>query len=115
MIAGIIFLLISKRLELFDNNLDKIKKKFQILILITILIFLSRNLSRIFYEIEFYSYKPLTGTYYMFDNNYFDIPERLKNKIDIYNTCQITNNVCSFKDNIEIKKIFYNYILFRSK
>ena len=34
--------------------LAKLKKRFNILILITIIIFLGRNLNRIFYEIEFY-------------------------------------------------------------
>ena len=96
-----------------DKN--KLIKSFNALILITIVIFLGRNLNRIFYEIEFYNYKPMKNINYIINDNYFDKPKLVKDKIANYNSCKLKNQNCITQDKIKIKKYFNNYILYLEK
>ena len=96
-----------------DKN--KLIKRFNTLILITIVIFLGRNLNRIINEIEFYSYKPMENVNYMISEEYFDIPELVNDKITNYNLCNLKNQKCKSEDKIKIKKYFTNYILYLEK
>tara|TARA_B100001741_G_C16392321_1_gene523052 strand:- start:548 stop:841 length:294 start_codon:yes stop_codon:yes gene_type:complete len=96
-------------------SIDKLKKRFNILILITIIIFLGRNINRINNEIEVYSYKPLKEVNYRINKNYFDISNLIKSKIMNYELCKKDKSKCNEKGKIRIKKIFNNYILYVEK
>ena len=114
-LASIVFLFFSIRLNKYKLNTYKFKKRFNILILITIIIFLGRNLNRIFYEIEFYNYKPMKNINYIINDNYFDKPKLVKDKIENYYSCKSKNQNCITQDKIKIKKYFNNYILYLEK
>jgi len=114
-IVSIIFLFFAIRLDRYKLDKNKLIKRFNTLILITILIFLGRNLNRIINEIEFYSYKPMENVNYMISEEYFDIPELVNNKITNYNLCNLKNQKCKSEDKIKIKKNFTNYILYLEK
>ncbi len=114
-IISIIFLILSTRLDNYKMPIDMLKKRFNILILITIIIFLGRNINRINNEIEVYSYKPLKEVNYRINKNYFDISNLIKSKIMNYELCKQDKSKCNKKGKIRIKKIFNNYILYRKK
>ena len=114
-IVSIIFLFFAIRLDRYKLDKNKLIKRFNTLILITIVIFLGRNLNRIINEIEFYSYKPMENVNYMISEEYFDIPELVNNKITNYNLCNLKNQKCKSEDKIKIKKNFTNYILYLEK
>ena len=114
-IASIIFLFFAIRLNKYKLDKNKLIKSFNALILITIVIFLGRNLNRIINEVEFYSYKPMKNVNYMISEEYFDIPELINKKITNYNLCNLKNQKCKSEDKIKIKKYFNNYILYLSK
>ena len=114
-LASIVFLFFSIRLNKYKLNTFKLKKRFNILILITIIIFLGRNLNRIFYEIKFYNYKPMKNINYIINDNYFDKPKLVKDKIENYYSCKSKNQNCITQDKIKIKKYFNNYILYLEK
>ena len=114
-VASIVFLFFSIRLNKYKINTLKLKKRFQILILITIVIFLGRNMNRILNEIEFYNYKPMKNINYLINDNYFDKPNLVKSKIENYNLCQSEKRNCITQEKIKIKKYFNNYILYSEK
>ena len=114
-IVSIIFLFFAIRLDRYKLDKNKLIKRFNTLILITIVIFLGRNLNRIINEIEFYSYKPMENVNYMISEEYFDIPELVNDKITNYNLCNLKNQKCKSEDKIKIKKYFTNYILYLEK
>ena len=114
-IASIIFLFFAIRLNKYKLDKNKLIKSLNALILITIVIFLGRNLNRIINEVEFYSYKPMKNVNYMISEEYFDIPKLVNNKITNYNLCNLKNQKCKNEDKIKIKKYFNNYILYLEK
>ncbi len=114
-VASIVFLFFSIRLNKYKINTLKLKKRFQILILITIVIFLGRNMNRIHNEIEFYNYKPLKNINYLINDSYFDKPNLVKSKIENYILCQSEKKNCNTQEKIKIKKYFNNYILYLEK
>ncbi len=114
-IVSIIFLFFAIRLNKYKLDKNKLIKRINALILITIVIFLGRNLNRIINEVEFYSYKPIKNVNYMIREEYFDIPELVNNKITNYNLCNLKNQNCKNEDKLKIKKYFNNYILYLEK
>jgi len=115
LIVSIIFLFFAFRLNKYKLERIKFKKRVNILILITIIIFLGRNFKRISYEIEFYSYKPMDNINYMIKESYFDIPDLINNKINNYELCLLKKQKCIDEGNLKIKKYFNNYILYIEK
>ena len=111
LIASIIFIFFSIRLSKYKLENYKLKQRFNLLILITIVIFLGRNFNRILYEIEFYNYKPMQNINYIVKDSYFDKPNLIKRKITNYNLCKNNNQNCTTDDKLKIKKYFNNYIL----
>ena len=72
LIASIFFISVSLLLEKFSISKEKLIKKIKYLIAITILVFISRNINRINYEVKTYGYQPLKVTYYDIKPNFFD-------------------------------------------
>ena len=114
-IASIFFLFFAVRLSKYKLEKLKLKKRVNTLILITIIIFLGRNLNRILYEVKFYNYKPMKNINYVVKESYFDKPELIKAKIADYNSCHLKNQNCEDDDKIKIKKHFSHYILYIEK
>ena len=114
LIAALIFLpssvLIEKRLNQSDNNL---KNKLYILLMISCLIFIGRNIDRIKKEQSLYDYKPLEKTYYELGDRHFSIQKEFNKIIQNYNFCKLKDSRCSkeLKNNLIFsygKYIFIN-------
>ena len=102
-IALLLFIPISIKLGSSQIDLKKYSKISIVLVSLTIIIFLSRNISRIANEVEQYSYKPIRQTYYFLDDNHFRIQKKMDQLIEQYNDCKNKDFKCN-KD-IKIKKI----------
>ncbi len=114
LIVSLIFIYFSNFMEKFSNNIELISKKFNFLILITIIIFIYRNYERIKFEIEFYNYKPLKNFYFKIENKNFDLQDNLKEMISNYDICQKTDTNCQFTiDEIYVEKKYGKYIFFK--
>ena len=102
-IALLLFIPISVKLGSSQIDLKKYSKISIVLVSLTIIIFLSRNISRIVNEVEKYSYKPIRQTYYFLDDSHFRIQEKMDQLIKQYNNCKNKNFECN-KD-VKIKKV----------
>jgi hypothetical protein len=102
-IALLVFIPISVKLGSSQIDLKKYSKISIVLVSLTIIIFLSRNISRIVNEVEQHSYKPIKQTYYFLDDNHFRIQEKMDQLIEQYNNCKNKNFECN-KD-VKIKKV----------
>lgn len=109
LIAAIFFLIISSLKEKKSLAKNLFQKKINYLILITLSIFLLRNVDRITNEYEKYSYNPFKDPYYVFNSHDF----RVMKKIDILKEdifCKKNNNNCKdneFKINFLFNKKLY--------
>ena len=112
-IISICFLFFSISLGKYKLPFKRLKKRFNILILITIIIFLGRNINRIQNEIEVYSYNPIFDVNYRVEDSYFNISNLINNKISNYNLCELKKIDCKELDNIQIKKIYNYYVLYK--
>ena len=102
-IALLLFIPISVKLGSAQIDLKKYSKISIVLVSLTIIIFLSRNINRIVNEVEQYSYKPIRQTYYSLDDNHFRIQKKMDQLIKQYNNCKNKNFECN-KD-VKIKKV----------
>ena len=78
LLALIFFLPTSLYLSLFKINSKKFTNSIFILVLLTSVIFLGRNIHRINKEINVYNYMPLKQTFYKIDHHYFRIQKKWK-------------------------------------
>ena len=78
LIALILFIPTSIYLSTFKIKMKKFTNLIFVLILITTLIFIGRNIVRIKKEIQVYNYMPLKSTFYKIDGHYF----RIQNQMD---------------------------------
>ena len=99
-----VFIPISVKLGSSQIDLKKYSKISIVLVSLTIIIFLSRNISRIVNEVEQYSYKPIRQTYYFLDDNHFRIQKKMDQLIELYNNCKKNKNFNCNK-NVKIKKV----------
>ena len=111
-ISSIIFIYFSLRFSKYYVNKKKIKKKFKILIAISLLIFLTRNIDRIFNEVSFYSYKPLSEVFYNINESHFRIENSIKELKREYNQCKINIELCNQNSKIKVTKQFKKYIFY---
>ena len=79
LIALIFFIPTSLYLSLFKIDSKKLTNSIFILVLLTSIIFLGRNIHRINKEINVYNYMPLKQTFYKIDNHYFRIQKQIQN------------------------------------
>ena len=112
LIASIFFIFISLLLEKFSISKKNLIKKAKYLMIIAILVFVSRNINRIHYEVKTYSYQPLKMTYYKINPAYFATSKKIKILIKQYNECNIDIKNCDKKKGLKIKKIFGKYVLY---
>ena len=113
LIASILFLICSLKLENFLVDKKTINKKITLLIVFALVVFISRNVNRIKNEIDMYNYKPFTEVFYKVDPQYF----RIQNKIDkiIINSknCKSYNNKCDLNLKPNVTNIFSKYIFYQ--
>ncbi len=102
-VALLLFIPISVKLGSSQIDLKKYSKISIILVFLTTIIFLSRNISRIVNEVEQYSYKPIKQTYYFLDDGHFRIQKKMDQLIEQYNNCKNKDFECN-KD-VKIKKV----------
>ena len=113
LIASIFFISVSLLLEKFSISKEKLIKKIKYLIAITILVFISRNINRINYEVKTYGYQPLKVTYYDIKPNFFDNAKRIKILIDQYEECTVNKKNCDNDNTFKMKKIFGKYVIYK--
>ena len=79
LLALIFFIPISVYLSRFKFNPLILKKKIYFILLLTLLIFISRNVSRINKEFKQYGYNPIKAAFFYLDNNAFGINDKVDN------------------------------------
>ena len=109
LIALIIFYPFSFSLQIFTNSKKKIKKTFILLIGITVFIFASRNIDRLFDERTYYNYKPEVNIFYKVDKSHFRVQREFNKLIKNYKNCLKIKNECK-KKNIKVNMFLNKYI-----
>ena len=113
--AIIFFLPLSIYLERNQISFSQIKKKIVLIIIITITIFVTRNIYRIHNEILKYDFKPFSEVFYDIDESAFQIQEKYKKLILYFKNCSVNQkNICITLDKVEIGT-FFKKIYFKQK
>jgi len=113
LIASIFFILISLFLEKFSITKEHLIKKTMYLIMIAALVFVSRNINRIHYEVKTYGYQPFKMTYYYIDPAYFTHTKKIKILIKQYEKCDVDVKNCEKKKGLRLKKIFGKHVMYK--
>ena len=107
LIASLIFLpssiMIIRKFNIENKNLIK---RIYVLIIVGFLIFIGRNIDRIYKEKALYSYKPIKETFFLVEDKYFTIQEEFKKLIRNFDACKINDPQCSKELN---EKVFFYY------
>jgi len=110
-----LFIPISLVLERYKNNINLVKKKTFIILLIGISIFVLRNIDRINNESKKYDYKVFFNPYHKIDSTYFRFENQTNELIKNFDDCQINKKSCSKQNQFIIKKKLGKYIFIRNK
>ena len=102
-IALLIFIPLAVKLSSSQIDLKKYTKVAIVLVSITTIIFISRNINRMNNEVESYGYKPIKQTYYPLDDNHFRIQKQMDQLKEQYKNCEIEKAKCN--TNVKIKKL----------
>ena len=108
-IALLIFIPVSHKLDIISVNYKYYIKSVFILLILTVFVFNIRNINRIIKEINIYKYKPLQETFYNLDNSIFRIQKQMDEHISKYNKCLKLRNDCSQDKQKVYKKYGKNY------
>jgi len=110
LIALLLFIPLSIYLSKYSINPKVLKKKIFFIIFLTIIIFLSRNISRINKEYDNYSYDILNNAFYWDDQQNFKIYDKIKK----LNKCNIKKDLSLCSDfYIRVKFLNNRYIYYR--
>ena len=110
LLALLIFIPLSIILERFSFNVKQFDKKIYFIIFLAIIIFLSRNISRISNENDRYSYNPYEDTNYLINETTFKIADEMSDLIKEFENCKIDESKCKKNSQSKIKKRFNRYI-----
>jgi hypothetical protein len=112
LIAMIFFIPLSIYLSKYLIDQKVLKKKVYLLIFFGVLIFLSRNVSRLNQEYHVYNYNVFNNAYYSVGMKNFSIFQNIQN----LNRCYIKKDLTSCKDShIQVKFLNNSYIYYREK
>ena len=111
-VALLLFIPISIKLSSSKIIFKQYTKITIILIVVTITVFMGRNLNRISKEIKLYNYEPLKKTFYSVDKNHFRIQKKMDQLINEYYMCLNKNSKCTNLNKVE--KI-YGKIIFKNQ
>ena len=104
------FIPLSIYISKYSISSKLLKNKVYFLIFLTILVFFSRNVSRLNKEYKVYNYNPVNKAYYNINQLNFKIDKRIK-KI---NRCIDKKNYENCGDPyIKSKKFYFSYIFYR--
>ena len=95
-----------------DYKKQNIKIKVFTLIFLTIIIFSTRNLSRIYDEMNKYNYNPILSPFYYIDEKHFRIQKNFDNLIKNYNICLNENNNCNSEIIGKVRKTYFQKYIF---
>lgn len=112
LIALLLFIPFSIFLEINQKKSKEIILRLKILILVTIIIFLFRNIQRIDQEVEKYDYKPLKITFYNVDKSHFRIQRNFDLLISNYHNCKKKIGSCDEGKKKKVKEILPNRYMF---
>ena len=115
LIAASFFIPFSLVLEKYKNQLNLIRKKTFIIILIGITIFGLRNIDRIIDENKKYNYNVFLNPYYDINATYFRIEKKIDNITKNYENCLRDKNGCNKNQEYFIKKKMGKDIFIRKK
>ena len=112
LIALILFIPVSVLLSSFSIDKSRLKIKVYLLIALTLVIFSSRNITRIYKEYKIYNYNIFTKPFYRSEDQNFSI----FNQIDNINYCfeEVKKDKCN-NVNIDLKKNNKFKIYYRKK
>jgi len=102
-VALLIFIPLAVKLSSSQTDLKKYTKVAIVLVSITTIIFISRNINRMNNEVESYGYKPIKQTYYFLDDSHFRIQKKMDQLIEQHKNCKIEKVKCN--TNVKIKKL----------
>jgi hypothetical protein len=88
-IALFFFIPLSFFLSRFDNFYNNKNKLITLLILLSFLIFCSRNINRIYQESKKYNYNLILNPYYQYQDNFDHTNDYIKKIIDNFNKCKL--------------------------
>ncbi len=108
----LIFIPFSIILEKYQISSKKLLLRLKIIILITIIIFITRNGFRINNEIEKYNYKPVSETFYQLNNTHFRISKLIDEIVQNYHNCKKKVKGCDPKLYKKVKEFNDNRYLF---
>ena len=92
------------------------ERKIVILITISLIIFIGRNINRLNYEIKNYNYSFSTKPFYLVDENHFRINKSMKKIKQNYNDCKKENSLnCNDYNGIVIKRKNNYFFLINKK
>jgi len=100
-LALMLFIPISVKLGLLKINVKEYSKKVIILISLTTIIFISRNINRIMNEVELYNFQPISKTYYFIDDGHFRIQKHMDKLIKHHNKCKKEKIECNTEPKIK--------------
>ena len=111
LIALIFFIPLSIYLSKYSVNTKLFKKKVYFLILLTVFIFLSRNITRLNQEYHVYNYNIFNNAYYRSVEQNFSIFKNIEN----INKCHIEKILTACSGGINVKSLNNSYIYYRAK
>lgn len=112
LISLLIFVPSSIFLSIFKNDITKIKKMTLYLIVITLTIFIIRNVDRIYNEYKKYDYNIINNAFYRINEDHFRIDKLFKDLINNHEICGRNSNLCDKKKLNQIKEFDSNRYIF---
>ncbi len=108
----ILFIPLSYLLPIYEIS-KNFKPKTIILFFLVILIFVARNIDRVFYEINFYQANFKQNMFFFTDKKYFRVDNKLNDLLKIYDNCNQNVDKCSNNEDFNIKKSYGKMILIK--
>ena len=112
LIATLVFFPVSIMISKFRQDPKILIKKISILLIITACIFFSRNVNRIYQEVNKYNFRPFLDNNFRIVNNHYRMNKQIDILIGNFKNCKNQNNNCD-KNLYKIHKKFKNYIIVR--
>ena len=112
-ISLILFIPVSKMLQNITINNKKFYNISWALIAISLFVFFSRNLNRIYAENKVYNYEPLSNPSYILNKTHYRMQDAMETFFDNYENCKKQNLKCN-QDLPKLNK-FKGYYIFNKK
>ena len=112
------FIFFSNKISTYKLNFNKTKSLAYMLIFLVFFIFVSRNIARLNKEINFYKYNILSSPFFHVEEVESKILKEDKNfKLFTTNNkmCWASKTPCSYRKNINFKKYYKYYLIYREK